>query len=96
MSFSAVQPSKKKNLRIRNKAHKAPITTTMPLCTPYIVSLHALVKSLLELAISSGKNGSWARSIEKCSNREYLAAPCAARELYLAVAVNGKRDCPRT
>ena len=31
MSFSAAQPLKKKNLRIRNKAHKAPIATTMPL-----------------------------------------------------------------
>ena len=62
--FRSATIEKKKQLRIQNKAHKAPITTTIPLRTPYIVSLHALVKSLLELAISSGKNGSRARNME--------------------------------
>ena len=43
--------------------HRAPITATMPPRAPYIVSLHAWVKSLLELAIFSGKNGSRPRIV---------------------------------
>jgi len=63
MSFSASQPVKKKDLHIRNKVHRAPITATMPPRAPRIMSLHAEVKSLLELAILSGKNGSRPRIV---------------------------------
>ena len=64
MSFSTVQPSKKKKTlrcEIDHTKHRSP--PPVPLWTFYIVSLHAQVKSLLELAISSCKNGSQARIV---------------------------------
>jgi len=56
--FQHCNERKKKDPHIRNKVHRGPITAPMPPWAPYIVSLHAQVNSLLELAIFSGKNGS--------------------------------------
>jgi len=64
----------KKNLHIRNKTYRAQTTTTTPLWTSGVESLHAQIKSLLELTVPVKKIESLAKLLVICTTAllEYL------------------------
>jgi len=67
MSFPTMEPSPKRNLRIRNKTSKVSTTTTTPLRIPSPESQPAQVKSLLGLTVPVKKIESLAELLVICT-----------------------------